>query len=100
MFCDINYFVWIKIQSDNRIIRLGTLWLFFQGYTVAVLIKFSNAVSFRVRNPIAEHCCFFLILSCFHSILKHLSKTLPVENIIPKDQTNRIIANEFLSNDK
>ena len=73
------------------------LRLLFNREAVALLVELSHAIALRVVYPIAEDGCLLLFFCCAYSLLQHLGEAYALEDVIAKNQTDAIVADEVFA---
>ena len=66
------YLIRIEVQAYHCIVALRMLWLLFNAQAIALLIKLSNSISFRITYTIAKNGCLVVLLSICHCLMQHL----------------------------
>ena len=95
-----HHLIGIKIKTHNGIIGLRDLRFLFDAENIPGPVKLSYTIAFGITYPITKNSCFVLRFGCMDCFTQHTGKTLPIKDIITKNQTYRIIAYKLLTNNK
>ncbi len=86
-----NHIGRIEIQARYRHIGFGIFRLLLNIRNIALFIENRHAVSLRVIHIITENHGFILFLYNFYGLFQLLDQPCAVEQIVPQNQTNRVI---------
>ena len=100
MLGNIHHFIRVEVKAYNSIVTLRLFGLFLNRKAVALLVKLSYTIAFRVRDPIAKDSCLFINLGIMYGILQQFRKTCAIEDVVTKYKAHTIITDEILSNDE
>src|SRR5699024_4669007 len=87
---------WVEVKTRYSVVTLRMCWLFFNRNCLAILIKINHTKTFWIVNVIAKDGClaFLCISSC---ILKQLSKSIAVKDIVAQNHGTRFTINEVFT---
>ena len=92
---DLDHVVVIEVQTGHGVAGLRLGWLFLDGQRLAGLVEIDHAEALRVLDPVAEYRGAFFLR---RGALQFLGEVLAMENVVAEDQTHRVIADEFFTN--
>ena len=98
--CHFHHLVGIEIESHHSVVALGVLRFFLNREAIAVFVELGHAVALGVGHPVAEHRGFVFLLNVVYRIVEQLRKAVALENIVAKNKTNAVVADELLPYDE
>ena len=94
LFGDLHHLIVIEVEAGHRIVGLRLNRLLFDGNRCAFPVKLHHAIAFRILHVVAKHGGAIGLLG---RLLQGLAQAVTMENIVPQDQADRVIADKLLT---
>ena len=100
IFCVLYNLVVVEVETGYTVVAFGLFRFLFNGNRFSVLVEFHDAETLRIIYIVSENsgtfACFCIVYSSFQALFEAMS----CENVVTKDHTYGVVADEFLADDK
>ena len=100
VLCVLYNLVVVEVETGDTVVALWLFRFLFNGNCFSVLVEFYDTETLRIIHIVSENsgsfACFCVVYSSFQALFEAMS----CENIVTKDHTYSVVADEFLTNNE